>query len=170
MASAHEYWYRSQVLVLSWSALAVTASAIAATITAAIATTTVSTATTAAAAFATTTAAGWGLKQGLAAQFDATAIVDVDNLDLDDIADLDDLGDVLDEPVRQFRHVAHAVGSGDEFDEATEVLDRDGRTRNSAVRVRRCPPRAPRRADPHPASRNSPVRAGPLRAGVCCSA
>ena len=42
MASAHEYWYRSQVLVLSWSAFAVTAS----TITAAIATTTVSTATT----------------------------------------------------------------------------------------------------------------------------
>ena len=27
--------------------------------------------------------------------------------------------------MRQFRHVAHAVGSGDEFDEATEVLDRD---------------------------------------------
>ena len=30
--------------------------------------------------------------------------------------------------MRQFRHVAHAVGSRDEFDEATEVLDRDDLT------------------------------------------
>ena len=79
MASVYEYWNCRQDLLLGWCAFTVAASAVASAVTsatvsaAAIATTTVS--TTTAAAFAATTTAGWGLKQGLAAQLRDLCIV-----------------------------------------------------------------------------------------------
>ena len=67
----------------------------------------------------------WSFKQRLAGQLDPTTVIDVDDLDLDHVADLGDVTDVLDEAVVQFGDVAHAVGSGDELDEGTEVLGRN---------------------------------------------
>src|SRR5437762_641151 len=60
-----------------------------------------------------------------ARQFDPAFVVDADALDPDFVTDLDDVLSLFDAEVGQFADVHEAVLTGEDFDKASEFLDRD---------------------------------------------
>ena len=65
----------------------------------------------------------WGIQHRLAAQFDTTSVVNIDDLDLDDVSELQDFVDIAHESVSEFADMNHSVGAWCEFDECSEFLD-----------------------------------------------
>ena len=64
-------------------------------------------------------------QESLAAQLNATVLIDIDHLHLDRLANLHVLKNILDKAVSELGDVAHAVGAWHQLHECAELFDRD---------------------------------------------